>query len=106
MPTKTALSLPSWALERKYKERLTGQGKDRESSLTSYWHGQYRLNLGNLIYYQSNQDSCILKNVAIWGFFAFSDMLRKLQSVTQTTKVLSAFDLIKKNQQPFAFLIK
>jgi len=32
--------------ERKYDERLMGQEKDREGSLTSYCHGQNRLNLG------------------------------------------------------------
>lgn len=38
-------------------------------------------------------------------FLDFSDMLRKLQSVIQMTKVVSALDLIKENQQPLAFLI-
>jgi len=48
VPTKTTLSLPllSWTGERKYDERLEGQDKDRERSLTSYHHGQHRLNLG------------------------------------------------------------
>lgn len=53
------LSLPTqqgkW---RKYGERLMGQDKDRERSLSNYHHGHNRLNLGkknNLIYYQSNQ---------------------------------------------------
>jgi len=48
VPTKTALALPllSWAGERRYDERLQGRDKDRERSLTSYCHGQNRLNLG------------------------------------------------------------
>jgi len=48
VPSKTALSLPllSWTGERKYDERLMGRDKDRETSLTSYHHGQNRLNLG------------------------------------------------------------
>jgi len=48
VPTKTTLSLPllSWTGERKYDERLKGRDKDRERSLTSYSHGQTRLNLG------------------------------------------------------------
>jgi len=37
-----------------YDKRLMGQDKDRERSLTSYRHGQNRLNLGKLIYHQSN----------------------------------------------------
>jgi len=47
MPTKAApsLTLLSWTRERKYNERLVGQGKDRRRSLT------------NLIYYWSNQSS-------------------------------------------------
>ena len=66
MPTKAALSLPllSWTGERKYDERLEGRDKDRERSLTSYYHGQNRLNLGrkgNLIHQQSNQ-SRIVRN--------------------------------------------
>jgi len=60
VPTETALSLPllNWTGERKYDERLKGQDKDRERSLTNYHPGQNRLNLGrkgNLIYLQSNQ---------------------------------------------------
>jgi len=60
VPTKTALSLPllSWTEERKYDERLEGRDKDRERSLTSYCHGQNKLNLGrkgSLIHNQSNQ---------------------------------------------------
>jgi len=48
VPTNTALSLPllSWAGKRKYDESLKGRDKDRERSLTSYCHGQNRLNLG------------------------------------------------------------
>jgi len=47
-PTKTALSLPllSWTGEKKYEESLEGRDKDRERSLTSYHHGQNRLNFG------------------------------------------------------------
>ena len=65
-PTKTALSLSllSWTGERKYDERVQGRDKDRERSLTSYCHGQNRLNLGrkgSLIYHQSNQ-SRIMRN--------------------------------------------
>jgi len=37
--------LLSWTGERKY-ERLEGQDKEREGSLTSYCHRQNRLNLG------------------------------------------------------------
>jgi len=64
--TKTALSLPllSWTGERKYDERLEGRDKDREGSLTSYCHGQNRLNLGrkgSLIYHQSNQSRIMRK---------------------------------------------
>jgi len=48
MPTKTTLSLPllSWTGERKHHERLMCQDKDREISLTNYFHRQDRLNLG------------------------------------------------------------
>jgi len=58
--TKTALSLPllSWMGERKYDERLEGQDKDRDTSLTNHCHGQKRLNLGrkgSLISHQSNK---------------------------------------------------
>ena len=45
-------------------ERLVGRDKDRERSLTSYHHGQNRLNLGrkgSLICHQSNQ-SRIMRN--------------------------------------------
>jgi len=44
---QTALSLPilNWTGERKYDERLEGRYKDRGRSLTSYCHGQNRLNL-------------------------------------------------------------
>ena len=60
VPTKTALSLPllSWTGERKYDERLEGRDKDRARPLTSYCHGQNRLNLGrkgSFIHHQSNQ---------------------------------------------------
>jgi len=66
VPTKTALSLPplNWTGKRKYDEKLMGQDKDRERSLTNYCHGQNRLNLGrkgSLIYCQSNQ-SRIVRN--------------------------------------------
>jgi len=50
--------------ERKYDERLEGQDKDRERSLTNYRHGRKRLNLGrkgSLIYPHSNQ-SRIMRN--------------------------------------------
>jgi len=48
MPTKAALSLPllSWIVEKKYEERLVGRDKGRERSLSSYCHGQNRLDLG------------------------------------------------------------
>jgi len=67
VPTKTILSLPllSWTEERKYDERLEGQGKDRERSLTSYHRRQNRLNLGrkeSLIHHQSNQSSIVRNN--------------------------------------------
>jgi len=60
VPTKTALSLPllSWTRERKHDERLEGQDKDRERSLTICCHGQHGLNLGrkgSSIHHQSNQ---------------------------------------------------
>ena len=66
VPTKTALSLPllSWTGERKYDERLEGQDKDRERSLTNYCHRKNRWNLrrkGSLIHHQSNQ-SRIVRN--------------------------------------------
>jgi len=50
MPTKATLSLPllSWTGEGKYNKMLTGQDKDRETSLNNYRHGQNRLNLGKL----------------------------------------------------------
>jgi len=65
-PPKPLLSLPllSWTGERKYNERLEGQDKDRERSLTNYCQERNRLNLGrkgSLIYYQSNQ-SRIVRN--------------------------------------------
>jgi len=51
VPTKAALSLVllNWTEERKYDERLVGQDKDKERSLTSYCHGQNRLDLGKLV---------------------------------------------------------
>jgi len=52
-----SLSVLSWTGKKKYDERLMGQDKDRERSLTNYCHGQNRLNLGrnrSLIYHQSN----------------------------------------------------
>jgi len=51
MPTKAALSLPllCWTGEKKYNERLVGQDKERERSLTNYHHAQNRLVLGKLI---------------------------------------------------------
>jgi len=59
VPTKTTLSLPllSWTGQRKYDERLEGQDKDREKSLTNYRHGQKQFELGekSLIYHHSNQ---------------------------------------------------
>ena len=66
VPTRTALSLPflKWTGGRKNDERLVVWDKDRQRSLTSYWHGQNRLNLGrkwSLIYHQSNQ-SRIVRN--------------------------------------------
>jgi len=42
VPTKTTLTLHllNWTGERKYNERLEGQARDRERSLTNYHHGQ------------------------------------------------------------------
>jgi len=40
--------------ERKYNKRLMGRDKDSEKSLTSYHHGQNRLNLGKLIDFIAN----------------------------------------------------
>jgi len=54
----------NWTGERKYDERLEGQDKERERSLTNHHHRQNRLNLGrkvSLIHHQSNQ-SRIVKN--------------------------------------------
>jgi len=50
VPTKATLSLPllNRTGERKYNERLEGQDKDRERSLTNYCHGQNRLDLGKI----------------------------------------------------------
>jgi len=57
MPIKVTLSLSllSWTGERKYDERLMGQDKDGERSLSNYHHGQNRLNLGKLVFFISNQ---------------------------------------------------
>lgn len=41
--------------EKKYHERLMGQGKGREGSLTNYHHGQNRLTLGKLTEFISKQ---------------------------------------------------
>jgi len=54
--------LLNWTRERKSDERLEGPDKDRERSLTSYCHGQNRLNLGrkgSLIHHQSNQSRTV-----------------------------------------------
>jgi len=64
VPTKTAPSIPllSWTGEREYAERLEGRDKGRERSLTSYHHGQNRLNCGrkgSLIHHQSNQSRTV-----------------------------------------------
>ena len=66
VPTKKALSLPllNWVGETKYDERLEGRDKDRERSLTTYCHGQNRLNLGrkgSLIHHRSNQSRIVRK---------------------------------------------
>ena len=53
--------LLNWTGERKLNERLVGRDKDRERSLTNYHHGQNRLDLGKLVYYQSSQ-SRIMRN--------------------------------------------
>jgi len=63
-----ALSLPllKWTGERKYDERLVGQEKDRERSVTNYCHGRNRLNLarkGSLIYHQSNQSGIVRNKI-------------------------------------------
>ena len=57
VPTKAALSLVllNWTEERKYDERLVGQDKDKERSLTSYCHGQNRLDLGKLVWFITDQ---------------------------------------------------
>jgi len=61
--TKAALSLPllNWTREKKHNERLVGRDKDRECSPTSYRHRQNRLDLGKLVYEQSNW-SRIMRN--------------------------------------------
>ena len=63
MPTKTTLLILSSARQGREnkKERLMGQGKDRERSLINYCLGQNRIDLGKLLYYQSNQ-SKIMRN--------------------------------------------
>jgi len=61
VPTKTALSLPllSWTGKRKYDERLQGQVKEGERSLTK--QTELGENNKSLIYHQSNQ-SRIMRN--------------------------------------------
>jgi len=51
LPTKAPLSfcLLNWTGKRKYGERLMGQDRDRERSLTNYRHGQNRLDAEKLI---------------------------------------------------------
>ena len=51
VPTKSHSITPllSWTRERKQNERLMGQDKDRERSLTNYHHVQNRLDLGKLV---------------------------------------------------------
>jgi len=47
VPSKAALLLPLAGQGReKYNEKLEGQDKDRERSLTNYHHRQNRLGLG------------------------------------------------------------
>lgn len=59
---KAPLPLPSSTEQRrKYNEKLLGWDKGRETSLTKYCHGKNRLNLGKLVYYQSNK-SRIMRN--------------------------------------------
>lgn len=57
---KTALSLLfSWMGEEKWNERLMDQDKDRDNSLTNYYHRKNRLKEINLIYCKSNQSKVI-----------------------------------------------
>lgn len=51
---KAAYHCPPQQDKEKYKERFTGQDKNRERPLSSYQHGQKRLSLRKLSYYQSN----------------------------------------------------
>jgi len=74
VPTKTALPLPllSWKGEKKYDERLEGQDKDWERSLTNCCHRQNRLNTGrkgSLIHNQSNQSTIARKLILILKHF-------------------------------------
>jgi len=66
VPPTLSLPLLSWTGERKYIKSFLGQGKDRETSLSNYYHGQNRFDLGkiNLIYYPTNQ-SRIMRNKTI-----------------------------------------
>jgi len=69
VPTKTALalSLLSWAGERRYGERLQARDKDRERSLTNHCHGQNRLNWGrkgSLIYKTSSPHPSLLPRLS------------------------------------------
>jgi len=48
-PKPLSYSTPQLDGERKHNERLVRWDKDRERSLTSYHHGQNRLNLGMLV---------------------------------------------------------
>jgi len=49
VPTKAALSFPllNWTGERKYDKRLMDRDKDRERSLSNYYHGKTDLSWGN-----------------------------------------------------------
>jgi len=83
VPTKAALSLLllSWKGKKKYNERLIGQDKDRERSLTNYHHRQNRLDLGKLIYYQSNQSRVMrtkTKSLKHLPFYPHHSILPKL----------------------------
>jgi len=48
-------SSPSAGQGRKHGERLISWDQDRERSLANYHHRQNRLDLGKLVYHQSNQ---------------------------------------------------
>jgi len=57
-------SLPPPQLDRggkKYNERLMGQDKDKERSLIDYCRGQNSVDLGKLIYHQSNRGRIMRK---------------------------------------------